>query len=267
MTKVKAKGIDGPHGPQPMGKEQDPIHMADKSFAIIVAHGAPSDPDPLDAEIKRLASMVTTLAPLWRVSGATLAMPGSLEAALAQAEPDETIWIYPFFMSRGWFVSQEMPRRIAAASTNPINTFTPFGLDPELPALCIRRAQLKAGQLNRSARDIVLVLAAHGSQKGPAAANAARSVQTAISSTSVFGDVRLGFVEETPTITEAATDLPHDLSICLPLFATTAGHVTGDIPQQLSAAGFQGVLLPPIGEDEDVPAMIATTLERRSTHG
>ena len=78
-----------------------------------------------------------------------------------------------------------------------------------------------------------------------------------------FGDVRFGFVEEAPSIAEAASKLEGRAGVCLPLFAVSAGHVTGDIPQQLAEAAFPGDILPPIGEDRDVPHLIARALMAR----
>ena len=62
-------------------------------------------------------------------------------------------------------------------------------------------------------------------------------------------------------IAEAARGLPAQ-AICLPLFATQADHVTDDLPAALSQAGFQGLLLPPVGLAPEVPAMIARAIGR-----
>ncbi len=43
-------------------------------------------------------------------------------------------------------------------------------------------------------------------------------------------------------------------AICLPLFATRAGHVQFDVPAALTEAGFTGPLLAPIGDDREIPA-------------
>lgn len=227
----------------------------------MVAHGAPSDPEPLDGVLRALAGRISTLAPGLDVRGATLAKPGSLEAALADAGPDRPIRVYPFFMSDGFFVRRELRRRVAEAARSPIAYLDPFGLDPRLPELCIRRAQEAVVRLGRMPGEAVLILAAHGSRSNPASSEATRMVQGRIVEAGVFRDVRIGFVEEPPSITDAASDLGGNPAVCLPLFATTAGHVESDIPAQLAAAGFAGTLLPPIGEDDEVAALIAAALE------
>jgi sirohydrochlorin ferrochelatase len=242
----------------------DPLEtrVSETTLAVIVAHGAPSDPGPLDQVVKQLAKRVEAFTCGYHVVGATLAMPGSLEAELEHATPSQTTVIYPFFMSTGWFVSKELPRRVSTAIANPVDFLQPFGLDLSLPALCIQRASDAAGACDQAPDATVLVLAAHGSQKGPASAQAARAIQESITDTGTFAEVRLGFVEENPTISQAAAGLTNSPAVCLPLFATTAGHVQADIPEQLAAANFQGTLMPPIGEDDEVPRLIAAALAK-----
>lgn len=235
--------------------------MTPRPLAIIVAHGAPSDPDPLDASIKDLARTVAHItakdAADLRIAGATLAKPGSLQAAIAQAAAGETITVLPFFMSAGWFVKTELRRRIGEATKERVNYLTPYGLDARIPQLCADRADEALRRDGHKPENSVLILAAHGSRRGHAAARAARAVATRVDASNRFAEVRVGFVEQTPTITEAASGLDGLPAICLPLFATTAGHVLDDIPAQLSAAGFQGRTLAPIGDDAETPRVIA----------
>lgn len=230
--------------------------------AIIVAHGAPSDPAPLDTSIAALARDVEALSDGFRVTGATLAMPGSLENALQSVPRGEIAHVYPFFMSLGWFVKKQLRKRVVAACDPDISVryLTPFGLDDGIPRLCAAAAE---GALRDAGHDpvrSVLVLAAHGSRTGHAAARAARAVATRIRWMDRFAEVRTGFVEEAPSIAEAASGLEGRPAICLPLFATAAGHVTVDVPEALASVQFDGIALPPIGEAAAVPAMIAAAL-------
>jgi sirohydrochlorin ferrochelatase len=229
-------------------------------FAIIVAHGSPGDPDPVDRSVKALAGQVAALAPQWRVGGATLAKPGSLASELALAVGSEAVVIYPFFMSNGWFVQTELRRRVAAGTQRRTVFLEPLGLDPALPELCIRVALERLQAEGRSPAEAALVLAAHGSANNAAPAAAARRIQDEIGKTGIFGVIRLGFVEEQPSIADAASGLAGRVALCLPLFATVAGHVTGDVPEQLAEAHFEGTLLPPIGADSRTPGLIARSL-------
>ncbi len=235
-----------------------------KPLAIIVAHGSPSVPVPLDLWMKVLAERVADLTPHYQVSGATLGMRRSLEAELAKARPGEPITIYPFFMSDGWFTKVELPRRARAVNSNDMHSLPAFGLDQRVPEVCARVAEDALRRQRHAPDEAALVLAAHGSMKNPASANAARAVQSAIVEMGLFGSVSLGFVEEPPSITEAAAGLGRRPAVCLPLFATRGGHVTGDIPDQLAAADFSGILLDPVGESAGVEAIVADALARHA---
>jgi sirohydrochlorin ferrochelatase len=232
------------------------------AFAIVVAHGLPSNPEPLDASLAALAGKVSLLthASGLTVRGATLAKRGALESALAEAPPGLPIRIYPFFMSEGYFTRKVLPRRVTATSAHNVTYLPPFGLDPELPGLCARRASAAFTQNGQNPADAVLVLAAHGSQTNPASAEATRSVANRIAAMAIFKEVRTGFVEEVPSISEAARGIGAAPAVCLPLFATSGGHVEDDIPEALATADFRGLLVHPIGEDSDIPALIAAAL-------
>lgn len=227
---------------------------------LIVAHGSPSDPDPLDGAIRMLAAQVNKLLDGAAVTGATLAKEGSLERCLDTFASDELVNVYPFFMSSGWFVKRELRRRVLAATRSEVSFLVPFGLDGRIPSLCGDSAARVFTASGHRPEHATVVLAAHGSRKGHAAARAARSVATRMRWTGRFHDVLTGFVEEAPRISEVASGLADRPAVCLPLFATTAGHVTQDIPEQLSAADFKGAVLPPIGEHPGVPGLIADAI-------
>lgn len=235
-----------------------------RRLAIIVAHGSPSVPVPLDLWISVLALKVGALTPHFDVGGATLGMPGSLERQLAKAAPRDPVLLYPLFMSDGWFTRVEMMRRAKAATSNPLISLPAFGLDAQVAGLCVRAVRDDLARRGEDASRSVLVLAAHGSMKNPAPANAARAILNDVIAARAFRDVRLGFVEEPPSIAEAAAGLTGQSSVCLPLFATRGGHVTSDIPDQLAAAQFTGPVLDPIGEHPEVDAIIAGALARHA---
>jgi sirohydrochlorin ferrochelatase len=241
------------------------IGNCSKPLAIIVAHGSPSDPEPVDLAVKALAAQAAAqVADGWRVKGATLARPGSLAEAFAEAEEGAMIAVYPLFMSNGWFVQTELRRRVAASTERPAVFLDPFGLDPALPELCIRIAAEAAGRQGDALADTTLVLAAHGSARNTAPAEAAWDIQKQIARHGLFRDVRLGFVEQEPSIAMAASGLNGQAGLCLPLFATTAGHVTGDVPRHLAAGRFAGSLLPPVGEDAAVAGLVAASITNAS---
>jgi sirohydrochlorin ferrochelatase len=219
------------------------------SEALIVAHGQPGDPGPQQQAIETLAARIHVKGTTIR--GATLAMPEALDRA------NDATLIYPLFMARGWFTRSELPRRLALANAAKARILPPFGTDPRLPDLCLQLLDRTARGRNWPLGRTHLLIAAHGSGRSRAPAETTRAMAANLAPH--VASIRCGFIEEPPFIAEAASDLP-PRTLCLPLFATQAEHVTTDLPAALQAAGFRGVTLPPVGQAAEVPAMIAESI-------
>ncbi len=227
------------------------------SSAVLVAHGAPADPEPQDAVLKDLATAVAERLPGWEVRGATLALDGSLEAALdGLAAP----LIYPFFMAEGFFTGRALPGRLARAGAADARQLSPFGVDPDLPGLMARVAVRGARDAGLDPAQATLLLAAHGSQVSATSKDSTYAMAARLVSLTPFARVEVGLIEEPPYLANAARGLGP--AVCLPFFALRAGHVEGDVPEALAEAGFEGPLLPAIGEHHEVPALIAAALTR-----
>ncbi|MDP5348733.1 MAG: cobalamin biosynthesis protein CbiX [Paracoccaceae bacterium] len=236
--------------------------LADHSLrprdALIVAHGAPADPAPQEEVLKALAAATAPHLPQdWRVRGATMAAEGALEAALDGLNDP---LIYPFFMAEGFFTGTLLPRRLTAAGVSGAVQTAPFGVDPALPALMARVALEAAQASGITPADSALLVAAHGSKVSRTSADSTHAMVTALGPLTGFGRILAGFVEEAPFLEDQARALSR--GICLPFFALEAGHVVGDIPEAMDAAGFAGPILPPIGQHPEVPELIAAALMR-----
>jgi sirohydrochlorin ferrochelatase len=223
--------------------------------ALIVAHGAPADPAPQEVVLQALAAATAPHLPTgWRIRGATLAAEGALETALQGLHAP---LIYPFFMAEGFFTGTLLPRRLAEAGATGAQQIAPFGIDPALPALMARVA-LAAADKAPSATN--LLVAAHGSKVSRTSADSTHAMVASLGPLTGLNRILAGFVEEAPFLADQARALGH--GICLPFFALEAGHVVGDIPEAMEEAGFQGPILPPIGQHPEVPALIAAALIR-----
>ncbi|MDP2087115.1 MAG: CbiX/SirB N-terminal domain-containing protein, partial [Gemmobacter sp.] len=110
-----------------------------------------------------------------------------------------------------------------------------------------------------------LLLAAHGSKVSRTSAQSTYAMADHMRALSGFARVAVGFVEEAPFLTDAARDLGP--AVCLPFFALRAGHVAGDVPEALEAAGFTGPLLPEIGAQAATARLIAAALLRAGDAG
>jgi len=221
--------------------------------AVIVAHGQPSDPAPAAADLAALAQAVEGHLSGWRIGSATLAEP---EAIARETGGDGVI--YPLFMAGGWFTRVALPGRLAAAGAVGWQVLEPFGCDPGLHdlAAAIVAEGLVARQMDPGRSR--LLLAAHGSFKSPVPSDIARHVAGRIAARTGLARAEAGFIDQSPQLAHATGFGPD--SLCLPFFAAAGGHVTEDIPKALAQAGFQGHLLPALGLDARVPALIARAI-------
>jgi len=236
---------------------------ATEHAALIVAHGAPSAPEGPERVMCGLAGAVAALLPGgWAVRGATLAAPGAIAAALDALGAGGRLLVYPHFMADGWFSTEELPRRLRAAGAGDFDILPAFGLDPAVPQLCLRRAGEAVLAGGHAPGEAALLLAAHGSPSDTRPAAAAQSAVRFLAGSGLFREVRAGFVDQAPTLADAARmDGP---AICLPFFASYAGHVAHDVPDALAKAEFPGPILAPIGTDAEAPGIIAAALARHA---
>ncbi|MFS4580393.1 sirohydrochlorin chelatase [Phaeobacter sp. C3_T13_0] len=229
--------------------------------AVITAHGQPSAPEPQEIALADLANSTAALLPGWEIRSATLAMPNRLE----QVTPQGAL-IYPFFMARGWFTSSVLPRRLRE---HEVRLLPPFGLDPALPQLACDALSLACRERGWSLDTTRILLAAHGSARGPKAAEAAEAFATDLRKRLPSTDLVTGYVEEEPRIATSARALetahPPQPSLCLPFFAQSGEHVRDDLPEALREANFSGETIPVLGALPDVPQLIANALAEALT--
>ncbi|WP_171136549.1 MULTISPECIES: CbiX/SirB N-terminal domain-containing protein [unclassified Ruegeria] len=222
--------------------------------AVIVAHGQPSDPDPAETALARFAAKVHAICPDMQVHSATLAAPLALERCL-DSLPADTV-IYPLFMAKGWFVTSALPKRVAGRS---VRILDPLGVDPKLPMLVAEALRTELQNKDWQAEQTNLVVAAHGSGRSLNPSQVTLAFASELAALVPFADIRTGFVEEAPSIAEAASDVGSQ-SVCLPFFACTGGHVLEDVPEELGKAGFSGLVMPVVGELPVIQRHIADQL-------
>jgi sirohydrochlorin ferrochelatase len=240
------------------------MEQATRHAALIVSHGSPSAPEGPEGDMRALGASVEALLPGgWTVRGVTLAALGALEAALIELPEDSRLLVYPHFMADGWFTTEELPRRLhRAGEVDPV-ILPAFGLDPAVSRLCLVAAQAALAELGCAPGVAALLLVAHGSPSDPRPANAARTAMRVLQASGCFREVRVGFVDQSPHIAEAARLAAP--ALCLPFFAGRAGHVETDVPQALAEAKFPGPTLDPVGTRPEVPAIIAGALLGKAT--
>jgi sirohydrochlorin ferrochelatase len=88
----------------------------------------------------------------------------------------------------------------------------------------------------------------------------ARHVAGRIGDEAGIGRVAVGFIDQVPQLSSLTGFGPR--AVCLPFFAAEGDHVTDDLPQALTMAGFKGRILAPIGHDPRVPGIAAAAIAR-----
>ena len=226
---------------------------------LIVAHGQPSAPEPPERALAELAAKINDHWPEGQVRAATMAAPGALEAALEALAPGAPI--YPFFMASGWFVNTALAKRLEGRD---VPVLPPFGLDAELPSLAAKVLASAAQDQGWALADCHILLAAHGSARGPRAAQSAEDFAARLTPLLSGATVRCGFVEQAPFLPDLVPDLP-EKTLCLPFFAMEGDHVRDDVTKGLRGAGFAGPILPALGQGQAVPALIARAVAQGMT--
>lgn len=218
------------------------------SAVLIVAHGQPSDPLPAADELALFAAQVAGHLPGRQVASVTLAEPGALAAAVGALGPGGRL--FPMFMAGGWFTKVHLPTKLREAGAVGWQVLEPFGCDPALHALAVKVAA-EAGAMPGAE----VILAAHGSFKSSVPSDIAFDLAAKIA-TATGAKVRAAFIDQDPQIESTAGFG----GLCLPFFVAAGGHVTDDIPAALTKAGFAGRILPPLGLDPRVPALVARAI-------
>lgn len=219
--------------------------------ALIVAHGQPSVPVPPELWLQGFAAAVSAHLPDWKVRAATLAMPQALERQAL--EMPEGSPIFPMFMADGWFVSKVLPRRLNGADL-PI--LPPLGFHTALPDVAAQGIQAALTERAWELTESHVLLAAHGSAKGPKAAASANAFAELLRQRLPGLTITTGFVEEAPFLSDAARTLPPQ-SLCLPFFALEGEHCREDIPEALEDAEFSGHVMAPLGTWPQAAKMVA----------
>ena len=222
--------------------------------ALIVAHGQPSDPEPAEAALAALTRRVQAHCPELRLGSATLANGTALEQATATL--CESGAVYPLFMSNGWFVKTALRKRLGET---PCEVMLPLGLEAELPDIAAEAISQALQEQGLSSKQTHVLLAAHGSARGGAAAKSAFLFARQLAHRLPLASVSPAFVEQAPFVQDMARDIGSP-ALCLPFFAMDGDHMKQDVRGGLAEAGFDGAVLPALGQLPGIAALIADSL-------
>lgn len=152
--------------------------------------------------------------------------------------PKGEVFLLPFFMSNGYFVTRRIPdlfelkegQRIC--SDRQLYQCDALGIDPELAEIISSMAQDSCVEQGYKPADVHLVLVAHGSEKSRASAEATYLQQIAVESRQEFGRVSVAFLNEAPFLEKWLLDQSGEGGplVLVGLFAAEGPHATEDVP-------------------------------------
>jgi sirohydrochlorin ferrochelatase len=224
--------------------------------ALIVSHGQPSNPQAGEEQLSALIAKVSPLLPDWDLKSATLATPNALEVELEGFSG--LPYVFPLFMADGWFTNTALPVRLRHRK---VHQLSPLGVHPGLPHKTFKFLKEEAEKRGWSFNSCDIMIAAHGSASGSAAADCALYFAKRLRRLTPFKKkVHTGFLTQAPFLSEVAR-VSTPRTLLLPFLAGMGPHLTDDIPKALAEGEFRGVLLPSIGEAEFLPGLIAHSLK------
>lgn len=160
------------------------------------------------------------------------------EQGLPADLPSGEVYIFPFFMSEGYFVKSkitdvfELENCEHHSADRDIYQCPALGVDPSMTAILLKMAEESCALYGYSAADVDIVLLAHGSGNSPASRRAAETHVQSLTVLSVFKSVASAFLEEAPRLDDLFLEesLPEKVVIVIGLFAAEGPHAMNDVP-------------------------------------
>lgn len=184
--------------------------------------------------------------------------------ALAGLTP-RVVHMVPFFMERGWFVREAIPRTLGEGHGHELRYHQPVGEHSDMANLAMARVQRACGS---DAACFAVLLVGHGSERAPGRPMALHRHVEALRASRHFAQVRAAFLAEPPLVADALRDWRALPVAVLGWFAGEGGHVRDDLPAALSAErearGDEGPPLLDLGLIADDPAMPRIILDSLS---
>lgn len=162
--------------------------------------------------------------------------------------PQGEIFLLPFFMSNGYFVTIRIPELFGLEKgmrfepDRKIYQCDALGVDPELAKLIVTMVREICEEKFYAPSAVHVVLVAHGSSKSNASFEATRLQQAALEATGSFGCVSSVFLNQAPSLEEwlnqrVQDDIP---LILVGLFAAEGPHATEDVPAAIEKRRREG---------------------------
>jgi sirohydrochlorin cobaltochelatase len=154
------------------------------------------------------------------------------------------VYLLPFFMSNGYFVSRKIPKLFGLTNGRKVEKervilqCDALGMDPELSRIIVAMGIETCTQGALEPENTHLVLVAHGSEKSKASADATYFQQRAVKEKKVFGDVSSVFLNEEPELENWLVKNVDDVrpKVLVGLFTAEGPHAMKDVPESIDRA-------------------------------
>ncbi|HEX8374256.1 MAG TPA: hypothetical protein VF606_03655 [Geminicoccaceae bacterium] len=182
--------------------------------------------------------------------GCHKALPDMAEAL--DLLPPGPVVAAPLLMAEGW-IFDAIRRRLADHPRAAEVSLAPaVGAHPDLWRLVETRALTLCGGHAWAPRRATLLLAGHGTPRHAGAAATTRAVAARITARGTFADVRVGFLDEPPSLAEVAANLPSDPCVAVGFFVDNGPHGRDDVAEALAAASCPVAYTGAVAADEAI---------------
>ena len=236
-------------------------HIAGKAV-LIVAHGERGGNND-NARLLQLAGEVRRNLPGIQVEVGVLKGYPSIAEGWSRLRAEQK-FVYPFFMSDGYFCSRILPRIIANAVGDEASSMTmlpPFGVSELLPngVSCGLINAMK--MLGLDGKCPTLLIAAHGASIDRQSSRRANELAASLMRTGLFRSVTCGFLDEAPHLRDMVADLEPD-TLVLPHFNGLGSHSVDDMAKLAAKSPPHVHYLTPVGGQPWVGGIMSADIQK-----
>ena len=247
--------------PCPPAPATDPPAGA-KPALWLVAHGS-SRCAPANAILVELGAALRKLGRFGPVRVGALRGEPNVERLRRAVGQERPVVVAPLFLSDGYPLRVAFPGSLGLTGpelAQTVHLLPPLFAWPEAIELLsaeIRRTAMSAGW---QFCDCTVVLAAHGSSKGPGSARATAAVAAALARSGIAA--RTGYLSEAPFLPETLKEITGPV-VLVNLFVLPGEHACVDVPELAAAySGGPITVTPPLAGNPAFAAMIAAVADR-----
>ena len=156
----------------------------------------------------------------------------------------QRLYLVPCFMADGYYTRRVIPDSLGLAgpiSVTPegqtLYYCAPIGTSPALAEIVRRRAVGVCRDAGMLASDTTVLLIAHGSPTAIGSFDAIRTAEDRLRWSGGFADVRTAFLEESPKVADALSELAGRDVVAVGILACEGVHAAHDIPRLIANFG------------------------------